>query len=1065
MKNTNQKFTRKMISSFIIICLLIVPITISWGGSSELASGIMGAINTVGNSAMQVIQQNQMMAQNQSLINSLTPQRVQDPFFGCPLTAARSNFPSDICTNTTDPDQSDYQMASTIKQVAEQYEVLYDKMSTQSQNSPFPEGLQCIENSRKKVSSQLNDRVQGLQAFANKMKKRAQLFRDLNQEILDDLKMSNELLDGGGTDNTAKSRDLRKDFFQSDACNESLPDAAAAPGTGLRGIMSTFTTGTGGKPSLRKQSADFNRNTGAITKDIKKQVSRMKSDIKRLGVERWLNGSDKQLSGLSRGGLSSFAGLKEAIDREKEVFTTELTDIKSNLDSVGYALPKMDKNFTRNVGRFSSGFQTYFKKKFVSECTNSFTSSGNLTQTLLSAIESESSKRSGRNYQDYANDLKSILSQDSFIEDKAGQISALDEKYGGVISLDWQEGGDISQKRPSEIISQQITVCNQKFSQNESFSTDSSKIGTASQSTQLSEAKAELERAKTLESNIVRNLEQAMLDKVLNCDGNPTPKAGSCSGSTLSTSDANFCVPHAQKCAANIQACYAQVNNKVVQVEKHIKARQGQYNTNMRELVASQEAVLKNIQADVMSTSTFLKGYFPGAEFEFPKDLFVKMPKMQDSEFGVKLIGGGNLDFLEKDLPEQIEKLKKQLEEQKEKVTGDSGAIASYMQEQEQAIGENKARYEQLKSDCAAVLDSFENNARTARAEAQKSFAETSQNVNEFCTKYGSLTSANSPLAGCEGDSSPASLQSDISKVAAHLDARVTPSINAYRNICAEFNANGTETSSDSNDDKPIIQAYCEGNKRKFRDDIVNGYPESERESRRTAFDDIVNTGGGRVHGETDSTARERLAGEITSLRTNINSAEIKSTCTAIKEQMLAKIPSNLTTSYASATQAANMLKELGGLSIPSDCQSALNPLIAQATQIAGHIEAARSNTTSEARLCEGYNSSLEERLTACGPQGTPERSKCRTDETERFHNRPGSDFSNAISKLTSLRDGATETQGAALLAQWQDIGEQARGSCAAQASSQSIGSGLVGFDQMTMQQGASMAPSGSLQQ
>ncbi|MBT6324923.1 MAG: hypothetical protein HOJ35_03065, partial [Bdellovibrionales bacterium] len=758
MKKTNIKVTRKLISSFTIMCLLIAPISFSWGGSSELASGIMGAINTVGNSAMQVIQQNQMMAQNQSLINSLTPQRVQDPFFGCPLTAARSSFPSDICSNTTDPDQSDYQMASTIKQVAEQYEVLYDKMSTQSQNSPFPEGLQCVENSRKKISSQLNDRVQGLQAFANKMKKRAQLFRDLNQEILDDLKMSNELLDGGGTDNTAKSRDLRKDFFQSDACNESLPDAAAAPGTGLRGIMATFTTGTGGKPSLRKQSADFNRNTGAITSDIRKQVSRMKKDIKRLGVERWLDGSDKQLSGLSRGGLSSFAGLKEAIDREKEVFKTELDDITTNLEGVGYALPKMDKNFTRNVGRFSSGFQSYFKKKSVNDCITK--SSGNLTETLVSALKSKSGKTSGRNYQDYANDLQSILTQDSFIEDKAGQISALDEKYGGVINLDWQEGGDISAKRPSEIINQQITVCNQEFTQNDSFSTDSSKIGSSSQSTNLAEAKSDLERAKTLESNIVRNLEQAMLDKVLNCDGNSTPKAGNCGSNTLSTSDANFCVPHAQKCAANIQACYAQVNNKVVQVESHIKARQGTYNTNMRELVASQEAVLKTIQADVMGTSTFLKGYFPGAEFEFPKDLFVKMPKMQDSEFGVKLIGGGNLDFLEKELPEQIEKLKEKLEEQKEKVTGDSGAIASYMQEQEQAIEENKARYEQLKSDCAAVLDSFENNARTHRANAEKNFNETSQNVNEFCSKYDSLTSANSPLAGCEGDSSPASLQS-----------------------------------------------------------------------------------------------------------------------------------------------------------------------------------------------------------------------------------------------------------------------------------------------------------------
>jgi len=69
-------------------------------------------------------------------------------------------------------------------------------------------------------------------------------------------------------------------------------------------------------------------------------------------------------------------------------------------------------------------------------------------------------------------------------------------------------------------------------------------------------------------------------------------------------------------------------------------------------------------------------------------------------------------------------------------------------------------------------------------------------------------------MAGCEGSSSPSSLQGEAARIAAQLDASVTANIDEYRNLCAQYNNERTQgtsgTGSGSGTAYPLKQ-FCSG--------------------------------------------------------------------------------------------------------------------------------------------------------------------------------------------------------------------------------------------------------------
>ena len=79
--------------------------------------------------------------------------------------------------------------------------------------------------------------------------------------------------------------------------------------------------------------------------------------------------------------------------------------------------------------------------------------------------------------------------------------------------------------------------------------------------------------------------------------------------------------------------------------------------------------------------------------------------------------------------------------------------------------------------------------------------------VGEFCFKYERLTNSN-PMAGCDGDNSPAKLYDDAFKIAGFLDPSVINNLGEYEKLCAQ-SQNQPEMGTE-NDKRPELIKLCE---------------------------------------------------------------------------------------------------------------------------------------------------------------------------------------------------------------------------------------------------------------
>ncbi|MBI2520477.1 MAG: hypothetical protein HYV97_08660 [Bdellovibrio sp.] len=764
--------------------------------NSQWAATAMGAITGFGNSFMQSMQAAQAAQRAAAMMQLLQPKIIPARFFPqCRIAQADPNFPANACSNVSDA--ASLQMAEALVNLATNYNQFYEQLTSTAQNTPFPVGVQCLEESRKQVESQINDKINSLTATIARIKKETQLFRDQNRAITEDMRNISDELNGTQNNrtlgNTNRPTDLR-DQFKDAACNEVLTDTMVAGGKGLRGLRDVFNTPGEGGQGLRSSAANFQRDIPVLKQHLETQMTRMIADVREVGLEDWVGQADSRLNNIRRGGLTSFQGMSEAMTNEITRFNTDLTKIKGELQSVvgnEFQIPKMDSHFQENIQGFANGAKSFFKKKFVSGCVSGANSTGVAltTDQIISGLRM-SNNETGTTLNDFKVALTNILNTDSFIQDKMAQIRALEQQYGGSIKVEFVDAGAKKQlASPYQLYQTQVANCEKLYSQDQTFSTQGGGMGLAglSQKEKIERAQRYLEDAKKLEQGFVDRLVGTIKDKVLNCGDNANTRTGQCGSATMDPgANSNFCINTASRCADNIQKCYAKVEQKVKEKEALLKIKANNYNKNIRGLIAAQEGMLSRIKAQVVQDQEFLKRFFPGANYKFPEDVFVGMPTMEDSEFGVQLIGGKDLDlkYLSEDLPAQLGKMKASLEEQK---TGVNTAINAYKEEQKAALQKNKSDWATLKSTCETAAKGLRAKVAAANEEGAKKQAETDSKVGEFCQKYDNLRNSN-PMAGCSGDFSPSKLQGEATRIVANLDASVSANLNEYSNLCAQYN-------------------------------------------------------------------------------------------------------------------------------------------------------------------------------------------------------------------------------------------------------------------------------------
>ena len=840
-------------------------------------TGVAGQLfQTLGNQMIQSQQQIAANARLASFMQGFAPQQTPARFFpGCPVPKAFAAkpvaceeeipFPSPI----NPPPQLSF--ADGLSKQGQHITRFYEKMLSPVNDSPVPTGLQCLEEGRKAAESQLQDKLNSLTNAQTKIKQQTQLFRDANQSLLSDMKKINQELDG--TDSTSlegKGSNLA-DQFQDSSCKEAIDASFLSRSKGgLRGVKASFETSAGGKPPLFTTAGRLLKDRGLIQNHLNDQLSRMTKDIKNNGIDSWV--SDPGLNDLSHGGLTKFGGLGESISREIRNFKKEKARLQKEIQKLGVSLPAFegDPNSRKTSRSYGAGIENQIQRSSINDCVSGKDQTGVALSTdqILNGLRLPPGLQGGSTLQDFKEALAAQLASGGSPEQKLKKIKALQKQYGVNIQVEFRDSSRSVQKlSPFELYRKQIKSCQTTFAQSGGIE-------------KMKEVNKIIAKAKKLQRGLTQKLKTAAYNRVVSCGSSSGARSGACNDpSNMDPASGGFCLQTATKCAQHVNTCYKKVKNIIQKKEKEIKRFGGIYNRNMEGLIARQDQILKGLQRQVVGDQEFLKRFFPGASYKFPKDLFVKMPEMKDGTFegqglGVRLRNGGDVGFLD-DMAGKIDLLKTSLNQQKTKVDAE---IKKYQTNQKTVMENNKRMFEELIKKCDAIAKGFRNKvtqANAAGAQADQTARTEAAAANaDFCRRFGRIASARNPCPACENRLE--GLLEASNNAAVQLDPTTDNSLARIEEICASCQSESDSSSgNDSSGRGSVLQRVCDAGSfnsgfSRFVNDSLSQLPSGSRDDAR----EYIMDGDGTLSNLNLEGNNERIVEGLRSIRENTTPAE-----------------------------------------------------------------------------------------------------------------------------------------------------------------------------------------------
>jgi hypothetical protein len=792
----------------------------------ELLGTILNATTQISQQMQGQRQQQQQMLQMQQMMSSLQPRNIPAKFFPqCPIPQTIPNTPVGICEAPAGQiDPGTFNMMNNIGELGSRYVRYYDEMLTPAQNSRTPTGLRCLEDAKTSVISSMVDRQNALQALIDKINKETQLFRDQNAKFLQEMDDINAELHGGGGTGTNENKSLSFETEFSPECQQIIGrenlSVAGSRSKGLLGIVE-------GMRPTQENAGDYISNEANLEKNFERLLSKLSDDISKNGVNSVIaeakGAGGYELRGIFKSpGNSTLTNFNDTIEKKGEILQRKRDVIQNELQGIlggGFELPQTTRNFTKDFSRFIQKSDTFFKKKFVSDCVTGAGSSNlslNMDQ-LIRSLEQRSTNSSGTAHINYKTALQNILNQDSHFQDKLGQIRALDQRFDNEITVRYRTSDARSRDAtPYEIFQESIAACESEYQMDKTHSSDGGKL------TGAGSRKEEIERAKSLMQEYkdgVQDFETKIVEeidyRVRSCGGQEIT-ADSCSQDGIfDMTSPNFCFKNASQCSRQVQSCNQRAKELVQQREAKLKKAAAQFNQNTQQLVARQEQILNDVKNQVLADAEFLKNYFPGSDYKYPNDLFVKMPEL-GLRNGEMIRGGGKIDF--KDLATNVGKLKNQLASQSNKI---EKVLDEYIAHQEKQIDSNRETWKEIARKCRDNARSMAANRATQDATQMQQEQTRRGEVRNFCQKFNSLASTENPTAGCSGPFSPEKLYEDTSKIAVYLDNRVEGAIGSYQALCNQ-SQNEEKRGAEDEPDKLSLADACEEGLYSLQDEIVS---------------------------------------------------------------------------------------------------------------------------------------------------------------------------------------------------------------------------------------------------
>lgn len=778
----------------------------------QLWGAIMGISTDITQQMMAQRQQQQQMIQMQQMMANLAPQNIPAKFFPqCQIPQTIPNTPVGVCEPPAGQiDPGTFNLMNNMAELGSNYVRYYDQMLTPAQNSRTPSGLRCLEDAKTSVISSMFDRQNALQVLIDRINKETQLTRDKNDKFLQEMDDINAELNGGQTGtNENKTLSFADDF--SKECQKIIGTEQLSPSqarsSGLLGIVENL------RPK-QDSASDYISNEVNLKKSFTELKSKLANDIVEGGVSgvlAELNNGGYEVRGFQDGPNEALlfnlndtiAKKADIIQRKRDVIQTELKKILGN----NFTLPETTRNFTEDFDRFVQKADTFYKKKLISDCVTGADSSDlslNMNQ-LLRSLEQRSTNSSGVAHKNYRVALQNILDQESHIQDKLAQIRALDRRFSNEITVRYRTGaGRTANPTPYEIFQEAIAACDDELKQDKTFSADGERLsGAGSQEADIERAKELMQEYKEDVQNFETKIVEEVDTRINSCEGRSVTADSCTKDGIFNMNSPNFCFDNASQCSRRIQSCNERAKQLVEERKAKLKVAATQFNQNVQQLVTRQEQILNDVRNQVLADSEFLKNYFPGADYAYPEDLFVKMPELELRN-GEMIYGGGDINF--KDLADNVGKLKQELANQSDKI---DRVLGEYIDDQRGQIEENKRTWSNIAQECRGAARALAQAKATQDNERLEEQKETQAELGSFCQKFNSLASSENPAAGCSGPYSPESLYEDVTKVSAYLDNRVSGALGDYMALCNQ-SQNEKDLGDEESEDKITLAEACE---------------------------------------------------------------------------------------------------------------------------------------------------------------------------------------------------------------------------------------------------------------
>lgn len=787
------------------------------------ATAAIGLTQGIFQSVIQARQQFAAQQQQIQMMNSLAPQTVSAKFFPqCMVPAGGSATVGNVCEGG---DFNSMGLFQSFVQLADTYEQHYNQMLSKAQHSPVPVGLQCLDTERKRMMSAMQRRQNTLQTLMGRLRKEEQAFRDRNAERLRQMDSNYALLHG--TQNAERTtpidnETLTRDFaqFYSPQCQSVIGqnNLSAAASTGLVGIQARTT-------EMNVSAAAYRNDESSMRREFDQTVQRLVRDLSTQGLDDVLRtfqalGAEEAL-GRYQTGNDQISAVNQVVEqRARDIMISReriQEDLNNLLGSGTFQIPSIGSNFSQDFGRFINNAEEFFKKDFINECVAGPGALALSPREILRSIQHRPTNNSGTTHQNYRNALENILNSDAFIDDKLLQIRQLDQQYRNEITITYRDDGSRTvTETPYQLYQKLIANCEQSFYQDNTYRPGSTTVGSASRSQDIQRARNLMNEFKNKVDTFPSELEKELTNRVLNCGGRSIASNACSDTSIMSPSSPNFCFPHANTCSNQVMSCHQEAFEVVEQKKNQIKAEAAIFNQEAEALIATQEGILQQIVAAVISDAEFLSQYFPGADFVYPGDLFVAMPEMINRN-GEQLRGGGNISF--DDLIAKVTSMKKALSDQADLINGE---VNEYMAEVTRGIEQNKQKWAGIKQKCQASYGQLAQQAQQANQQGQQAQAEQDSAVGEFCDRFEGLRGSQNPMAGCTGTYSASSLSEDMSKIAAQLDPNVRHAVRSYAHICSQVQSEREAGTEGGNNNGQIdVAELCRGGSHEAANNLV----------------------------------------------------------------------------------------------------------------------------------------------------------------------------------------------------------------------------------------------------